>query len=102
VLLFLDLTERRRAEAARQAFQEGVLETHRMRQVPLDSRSDLVYRNLLSSVVGNARLAGLEITDGMDLERVPGMLEDIAASVSRAATLLERLIRHARDEGGDP
>ena len=36
---------------------------------PLDSESDLVYRRLLSLAVGNAQLAALEITDGLDLAR---------------------------------
>jgi two-component system, chemotaxis family, sensor kinase Cph1 len=101
VLLFTDLAERRAAEAARRRFQEDVIERHRL-TVPLDSKADLVYRNLLASVVGNAQLAALEITDGVDLARMPEMLESVQASVARTAELLEHLVWHAsRGGGGD-
>ena len=95
VILFTDLTERKAAEAARRRFQEGIIERHRVMSVRLDSKSDLVYRNLLSSVVGNAQLAALEITDGVDLARMPEMLESIRTSVTRTAELLEHLVWHA-------
>ena len=78
VFLFTDLMERRAAEAARRRFQERVIERHRV-TVPLDSKADLVYRNLLASVIGNAQLAALEITDGVDLARMPEMLESVRA-----------------------
>ena len=54
-----------------------------------------MFRNLLASVVGNAQLAALEITDGVDLAQVPAMLESVQSSVERAAELLERLVWHA-------
>jgi PAS domain S-box-containing protein len=95
VLLFTDLTERKAAEAARRQFQERILERHSALTVQLDSKADLVYRNLMSSVVGNAQLAALEITDGVDLARMPTMLESVRASVTRTARLLEHLIWHA-------
>jgi hypothetical protein len=63
--------------------------------VRLDSQADLVYRNLLASVVGNAQLAALEITDGVDPARMPEMLDSVRASVGRTATLLECLLWHA-------
>lgn len=100
VLLFTDLTEQRAVEAARRRFQEGILERHPALAVQLDSKADLVYRDLLSSVIGNAQLAALEITDGVDLARMPDMLESVRASVTRTAELLENLIWHAR-EGSD-
>lgn len=95
VLLFTDLTERKAVEAARRRFQEGIIGRHRFMTVRLDSKADLIYRNLLSSLVGNAQLAALEITDGMDLTQMPAMLESVQASVTRAAELLEHLIWHA-------
>jgi PAS domain-containing protein len=98
VLLFTDLTERKAAEAARRRFQEEVVGRHRVMNVPLDSRADLVYRNVLGTVVGNAQLAALEITDGVDLSRMPGMLEGVQASVARSAELLARLVWHASRE----
>ena len=61
----------------------------------LDSRADLMFRNLLSAVVENAQLAALEIADGVDPAQMPGMLEAIQASVSRTAEKLAYLIWHA-------
>lgn len=95
VLLFTDLTERKAAEAARRRFQDELVGRHRVMNVTLDSRADLVYRNLLATVVGNARLAALEITDGVDLGRMPQMLEGVQASVERTAELLAQLVWHA-------
>lgn len=101
VILFTDLTERKAAESARRRFQEETVERHRAMTQPLDTRSDLMYRNLMSSVVGNAQLAALEITDGMDLDRMPEMLESVQLSVTRSSQLLEHLIWHAtRDSNG--
>ena len=96
VLLFTDLTERRAAETARRRFQEEVIDRHRAVSVRLDFNADLIYRQLLASIVGNAQLAALEITDGVDLSRMPDMLESIRASVARTSELLEDLICHAR------
>jgi two-component system, chemotaxis family, sensor kinase Cph1 len=95
VLLFTDLAGRHAAEAARRQFQEDIVDRHRLATVPLDSRADLIFRNLLSSVVGNAQLAALEITDGVELAQVPAMLDSVQSSVERAAALLERLVWHA-------
>lgn len=94
VLLFTDRTEQKIAEAARRRFQEGIVERPRFMNLPLDSKADLVYRNLLSAVVGNAQLAALEITDGLDLAQVPALLESVRASVTRSAELLEHLVWH--------
>ena len=95
VLLFNDLTERRAADQARRRFQEDIVDRHRIANVPLGTNDDLVFRNLMASVVGNAQLAALEITDGVDLAHVPAMLESVQSSVERAAELLERLVWHA-------
>lgn len=103
VFLFTDISERKTAEAARRRFQEGVIERDHVMSVPLDSKADLVYRNLLANIISNAKLAGLEITDGVDLARMPGMLESVRASASRAAELLEHLIWHStRSVQGQP
>ncbi|NJO32635.1 MAG: GAF domain-containing protein [Rhodospirillales bacterium] len=99
VILFTDLAERKAAETARQRFQEETVERHRAMTQPLDTRGDLMYRNLMSSVVGNAQLAALEIADGMDLDRMPEMLESVQASVARSSQLLEHLIWHVTGSG---
>jgi len=95
VLLLTDLTEAKAADIARRRFQEEIVEHNRVTSVRLDSRTDLVYRNLLMSVLGNAQLAALEITDGMDPGRMPEMLDSVRASADRTAQLLERLLWHA-------
>ena len=102
VLLFGDLTEQKSAEDARRHFQEGVIQHHRVLPTPLNSRDDLLYRNILTSVIGNAQLAALEVADSMDVTRMSEMLESITSSVNRTAGLLEHLIVHAAkgdDEG---
>lgn len=99
VVLLTDVRQRQRAERARQRFQSGVLEPRKAMAVPLESREDLLYRKLFSSLVQNAQLAALEIADGVDLERVPDMLEGVQASVSRTAELLEHLIWYERRSG---
>lgn len=56
-LLFTDLTERKAADSARKRFQEGLLDPQRFGGgLQLNSESDLVYQNLMSSVVENAQL----------------------------------------------
>jgi PAS domain-containing protein len=93
VIFVTDLTERRAAEAARRRFQEGVIAQNRI--VEEGVREDPTYRSLLSSVLGNAQLAALEITDGVDPSRMPRMLEGVRDSVDRVAELLEHLVSQA-------
>jgi light-regulated signal transduction histidine kinase (bacteriophytochrome) len=90
VLLFTDLTERRAGDAARRRFQEDVVADHRL----VSGLPDLVFQGLMATIVENAQLAALEITDGVDLARMPQMLESVRASVARAADVLEVLVRH--------
>ena len=101
VLLFTDLTERKRGDAARRRFQDGIVAGHRLAAGPLESHPDLMFQTLLSTIVENAQLAALEITDGEDLARMPDMLESIRASVTRATEVLEHLVRHATPPGED-
>ena len=95
VLMFTDLTERKAAETARLRFQEAVIEQRRPMSAILDSKADLVFRNLLSTVVENAQLAALEIADGVDPSRMPGMLDAVRASLTRTAGMLGYLVWHA-------
>lgn len=96
VFLFNDLTRRKEADAARRRFQDSILESHRPRTGYLDTQEDVLFRALLASVVENAQLAALEITDGVEAARMPEMLESVRASVARTAQVLEVLIWHAR------
>jgi light-regulated signal transduction histidine kinase (bacteriophytochrome) len=96
VLLFTDLTERKALAAARQRFQEGILEGRRTMMPGLrDAQNNLRYRSLLSAIIENAQLAAMEITDGVDVTGMPEMLESLRSSVSRSRDVLEHLIRHA-------
>lgn len=101
VLIFFDITDRRAAEVARSRFQEGIIQSNRINSVRLDSKTDLVYQNLLSSVVENAQLAALEITYGVETSRIAEMLESVRNSTLRTAEVLEHLIWHASRTSGD-
>ena len=100
VLLFTDLTDRRTADAARRRFQERIVETRRKLGVRLDTKSDLIYRSLLSSIIESAQVAALEITDSVVTSQMPAMLETIRSSVTRAAEILEGLIWHSSRTSG--
>ncbi len=95
VLLLTDLTERKAAEAARRSFQQGVIEQRPSMSGLLDTKTDLQFRNLLSTVVENAQMAALEIADRSDPVQMPQMLEALRASVTRTAEVLRYLLWHA-------
>lgn len=95
VLLFTDLTERKAAKAARRSFQEGVYDRHRMISLRLDAKGDQVYSALMSSIVENAQLAALEITEGVESSEMADLLEGVRSSVKRAAEVLEHLAWYA-------
>jgi len=101
IVIFNDASERDAAATARRHFQGSLIERHRGFGIRLDTKSDLVYRNLLSTIVENAQLAALEITDGVDAARIPGMLDSVRASVSRTAEVLKILVWHASREPKD-
>jgi len=95
VLLITDLGDQRAAEAARRRFQEGIIERHWVTALRMDSKADLIYRDLLSAVVDNAQLAALEITDGVDPAHMSGKLQSVQSATTRSAELLAHLVWHA-------
>lgn len=95
VLLFMDLTERKAAESARNRFQESVVDRNVLFSARLEPKADQIYRALLSPVMENAQLAALEITDGLDTTRMAEMLGSVQASVYRTAEVLAHLASHA-------
>lgn len=101
VLIFSDIADRKAAEAARSRFQEGIIQSNRINSVRLDSKTDLVYQNLLSSVVENAQLAAFEITYGVETGRIAEMLESVRNSTLRTAEVLEHLIWHSARTSGE-
>ncbi len=98
VLLLGDLSGERTAAAARHRLQTDIVERHRLVATRLESESDLLFRRLLSAILGNAQLAALEITDVADTARMSGMLEGVRHSLARATALLEQLVRHAEED----
>jgi light-regulated signal transduction histidine kinase (bacteriophytochrome) len=102
VLLFTDLTERKAAEAARRGFQAGVMEQRRPMSWRLDSKADLQFRAILSTITENAQLAALEIADRVDPTHMPQMLEALRASVARTAEVLRSLLSHGPRQVSNP
>jgi PAS domain S-box-containing protein len=102
VLLFNDLTERKAAEAARRSFQQGVMEQRPPVPAHFDSRTDLQFRSILSTIGENAQLAALEIADRVDPAHMPQMLEALRASVARTAEVLRSLLWHVPRRGRTP
>jgi two-component system, chemotaxis family, sensor kinase Cph1 len=98
VFILNDLSERKAADDARRRFQERIVEQHRMVTIPLNTKDDLRLRDLMSSIVGNAQLAALEITDNLDVAQVPRMLASVQSSVARTTELLEHLAWYADPE----
>jgi hypothetical protein len=101
VLLFLDISERQAAETARRRFQDSIVTPHRLDAVRLNAMADPMYQTLVSTVIENAQVAALEITDSLDMGRIPEMLDSIRSSVDRAAEVLGRLVWHATRAAGD-
>lgn len=99
IILFTDLTDRKEAERARRQFQEGIAEGQRRAAARLESQAGVAARNLLASMLENAQLAAMEITDGVDAIGIAHRLESVRASVQRAAEMLERLLRHGARPG---
>ena len=93
VLLFTDITDRKTVEAAGRDFQHSVIKSHRVPGINLGTKADIIYQTLYSSVIENAQLAALEITDGADKSRMVQMLASVRASVDRTTEVLDRLIR---------
>ena len=102
VVLFIDLSERRAAEYARQHLQEKIIDRTRVLQGRMDSHKDLTYRKLMSSIVENAQLAAMDIADGVDVQSMPEVLETIEVSIDRASELLVHLVLHAEERERKP
>ncbi|SDX05485.1 PAS domain-containing sensor histidine kinase [Thiocapsa roseopersicina] len=103
VLLLTDLSERKRAEDARHRVQAGLLEQQKLMRQQLQWSANPLYRELLSAIVGNAQLAALEVTDGVDLGRVPALVDAVQSSVQRTTQLLEHLAWYsAQNTKSDP
>ncbi len=98
VLFFADITDRLKIELGKKQFQNGIVAiVGDTRDAPGDQR-DLLYRNLLASAVNNAKLAAMEVSDDMDFESVPVMLDSIRSSVSNTSELIHKLLELSQQE----
>ncbi len=95
VILLTDISDRQMADNARRRFPKNTLDQIGDISDDIDGPSKLLYESLLQAVVENAQLAAMEITDGIDVKRIPTMLEGVEASVTRTSKLIGDLIRHA-------
>ncbi len=100
VILLTDNTEQKSAAAARRRFQESLIEPHSVVAGRSSSTSDLVHRDLMVSIVENAQLAALEITDRANVTNMSEMLESVRKSIARTAEVLDRLVSHAKRPPG--
>ena len=99
ILHFDEIAGRKAAERARRNFQDGMIDRRLLQTARLDLAEDRDYQSVLATVVENAQLAALEITYGVEAERMPRLLEAVRSSVARSAELLEDLIGRANGAG---
>lgn len=95
VILLTDISDRQMAENARRRFPKQTIENIKTRPTGLGKDSKALYESLLEVVVENAQLAAIEITDGIDVKRIPTMLESVEVSMSRTSKLIVNLVKHA-------
>jgi PAS domain S-box-containing protein len=99
VLFFADISDRKKIEQGKKKFQQSIVALAGDNKSVPSNRKDVLYHNLLSSAVNNAKLAAMEIGDDMDFDAVPQMLDSIKDSVSTTSELLRQLL--ARDSDSD-
>lgn len=95
VVTFSDLTERTAADAARERFQYGIVERNEISLRRAELASSPQHQQIFASIIENAQLAAMEITDSSSIPHLPELLESVRTSVSRSAELLGLLIGHA-------
>ena len=74
---------------------EGVLEDYSPPAPDLPEPLRAEYDSLATAVLENARLAAMEISDGVDSDRVTTMLDGIEDSMFRTTRLIEALATHS-------
>jgi light-regulated signal transduction histidine kinase (bacteriophytochrome) len=97
VVLLTDLTVQRGAETALARFQSEMLGSQRRLAARLHNAADPKARRLLASLIENAQLAALEISESEGAEAIPARLASLGASIARSAEVLDRL----EFEGGE-
>lgn len=84
IFIFEDLSDARRAEAARARLDAALARTRR-------SARAAEAQALLGALLANAGLAAMDITEGGQPAAVPPLLDAVEASTARAAALLARI-----------
>ncbi|WP_018411924.1 GAF domain-containing protein [Methyloversatilis thermotolerans] len=95
IVLLTDLSDTRRTEAARRHFEETLSETGRAGGTP--SAGMTVPDAVLGAILANASVAAMELSDAPATQPSAALIEELEASVSRAALLYARL-RQFRQE----
>ncbi len=94
-----DITERRRAEAARQALEAQLREAQKMEAIgTLAGGIAHDFNNILGAVLGHASLAREELPAG---HPVLGHLDQIARSGARARSLVRQILSFSRRGSGE-
>jgi light-regulated signal transduction histidine kinase (bacteriophytochrome) len=95
IVLLTDLSDTRRTEAARRHLEETLSETGRAGGAP--SVGMAVPDAVLGAILANASVAAMELSDALAAQPAAALIEELEASVSRAALLYARL-RQFRQE----
>lgn len=74
---------------------EGLLESYSSTAADIPEPLRVEFDNLAKAVLENARMAAMEISDGIDVARVTTMLDGIEDSVARTTRLIEALATHS-------
>jgi len=94
IILLTDISDRQMAENARRRFPHAQTNDLHMHTQGLNSQATKMYETLLHAVMENAQLAALEITDGIDAQRIPLMLQGVESSMMRTSRLIGALVQH--------
>lgn len=101
ILIFTDLSENKRADAARRQLEEALYQASRA-----DGRNaaDLASAQPPDEVVGailtNARLAAIDIADGNGNGGVAALIEDLRTATQRATAIYAQLRAYEKDRDG--
>jgi two-component system cell cycle sensor histidine kinase/response regulator CckA len=94
ILIFHDMTERRKADQERAALQEQLRQSQRMEAIgQLAGGIAHDFNNLLTIIKGYSQLSRLELKEG---GTVRGYIEDIEKATERAANLVRQLLAFSR------
>lgn len=97
VVLLTDISDRQLAENAKKRFPQHSFSGLNQNNAESDNESDAAYDNLIALVIENAQIAAMEITEGIDAQRIPMMLQSVENSVSRTSDLINSLLAYSKD-----